>query len=270
MSGTGSGYARATNPQQAFLAALQAQAANKTPASFIIPVLQTDPVEGDPTNLWMRTDGRMRGRYHNGTAWVYIDYPLRGDITAPPAVPAAPAPPPPAPAPKTYQKTWTATWTQTYKGDGGKRTDSRGNNYLVYGRADTYNERNASLIGFDYANIATNLSGSTVKSVHLRMTNVHAYWNSGVEVYFGIHNVTSEPATWPDGSLPRRKIVHHHFGKPQTRTVAMPLEFATRIRNGTGKGIAIEAPSDNKDFYGYAAGAGSGYTPPQLIVTYVK
>lgn len=223
--------------------------------------------------MWMRHDGRLRGRYLNagGTAFVYVDYPLRSDITSPPSVPAAPAPPPKPPAPRTYKTTWTATWTQTYKGDGSKRTDDKGEEMLVYGSSgDSFNGTNRSLIGFNYGSIAATLSGSTVNKVELKLVNIHAYWNSGVEIYFGIHNVTGEPSSWPDDDIPRRRIVHHRFGKPQTRTVPMPLEFATRIRAGTGKGIAIEAPSSSRDFYGYAAGVGSGYAAPQLIVTYAK
>lgn len=260
------------SPEASFTQALDEKFGQQIPRAFVIPVLQTDPLESDPTNLWMRTDGRLRGRYLNsGGTFVYVDYPLRSDITSPPSVPAAPAPPAAPPAPQTYKKTYAATWTQTYKGDGDKRTDDKGNEMLVYGNAgDGYNGTNRSLIGFDYATIASNLSGSTVKKVQLQMTNIHAYWNSGVDIYFGIHNVTSEPTTWPDGSLPRRRIKIHHFGKPQYRQVDMPIEFATRIRDGSGKGIAIEAPSSSRDYYGFAAGVGSGYAPPKLVVTYAK
>lgn len=263
---------RATSPEAEFINAITEEINRSLPRASVIPVMQADPPTEDPTNMWMRPDGRLRGRYWNGSAFVYVDYPMRTDITAPPSVPAAPPPPPKPPAPKSYKKTYTADWTQTYQGDGDKRNDSRGTKYLVYGNGgDSFNGTQRSLIGFDYSTIQSNLSGSTIKKVQLRMTNVHAYWNSGVQIYFGVHNVSSEPSNWPgSGSLPQRRASHHKFGKPQTRTVTLPLKFGQLLRSGSGKGITIEAPSGDRDYYGYAAGVGSGYTPPQLIISYTK
>lgn len=266
-------YIRVTSPEAAIAREVTAIAeAQKLPKPFVIPVLQSDPSTSDPTNLWMTTNGRLRGRYWNGASYTYIDYPLRSDITAPPAVvapPAAPARPSPI---KTYKSTWTATWSQTYQASGAKRTDSKGENFLVYGNSGegSYGTQRA-LVGFDYAAIASALASSTIRSVQLKMTNVHAYWNSGVDVYFGLHNVTSEPSTWPSsGSLVDRKTAHAKFGKPQTKTISLGVSFGNRLRAGQGKGLAIEAPSSSRDYYGFAGGVGSGYTPPQLIITYAK
>lgn len=266
-------YVRLTSPEATIAKAVEAIADERLrPQSFVIPVLQNDPSTSDPTNLWMTTNGRLRGRYWNGSTWVYMDYPLRSDITAPPAVTPPPAPPARPTQIKTYKTTWTATWSQTYKGDGSKRTDSKGENYIVYGNSgDGFNGTQRALVGFDYANILSTLASSTIKSVQLKMTNVHAYWNSGVDVYFGLHNVTSEPSSWPSsGSLVDRKTAHSKFGKPQTKTIELGISFGNRLRAGQAKGLAIEAPSSSRDYYGYAGGVGSGYTPPQLIITYAK
>lgn len=266
-------YTRATSPEAQLSQTIdELVEANTRPTPFVIPVLQADPSTADPTNLWMTTNGRLRGRYWNGSTWVYIDYPLRSDITAPPAVAAPPAPVTKPTPIKTYKTTWTATWSQTYQGDGDKRTDDRGNNYIVYGNSgDSFNGTQRALIGFDYADIQSKLASSTIKSVQLKMTNVHAYWNSGVQVYFGMHNVTSEPASWPSsGSLLHRKQVHFKFGKPETKTVSLGTLFGRELRANNGKGLAVEAPSSSRDYYGYAGGVGSGYTPPQLIITYAK
>jgi hypothetical protein len=62
----------------------------------------------------------------------------------------------------------------------------------------------------------------------------------------------------------------HRFVQAQTRKVAMPLEFATSIRDGSGKGIGLDAPNTSRDFYGYAAGVGSGSPVPVLTVNYSK
>lgn len=265
-------FRRPTSDEAAFIKTILEEVQRRSPRASNIPVLQVDPVETDPTNLWMRNDGRLRGRYWNGASWTYVDYPLRGDITAPPAVPAAPAFPGYPAAPVTYKKTYTATWTQTYKGDGTKRTDTIGEEMVAYGNepGSLYGTQRA-LIGFDYATIAADLASSTIYGVQLELTNIEAYWASGVYIYFGMHNVTAEPATWPaDADLPMRRVANAKWGKPQTRSINLPLLFGQRLRAGTGKGIAVEAPSDSRDYYGYAAGVGSGYNEPKLVINYTK
>lgn len=256
----------AVSPEAQFVRALQ-----ETPVpqrAFVIPNYAADPPEDDPVNLWMRYDGRLRGRFWNGASYTYVDYPMRTDITSPPAVPAYPARPAQPGAPITYSKSYTAQWTQGYRGDNTKRPDSVGDVMLPFGNSGDGNGTQKSLIGFDYATMATDLASSTVKSVQLSMTNIDAYWDSGVTIFFSIHNQTAEPSTWP--ALIQRFVNNRHFAKPERLNIALPIIFATGVRDGTGKGIALEAPSDSPDFYGYAAGVGSGYDPPILTVTYAK
>lgn len=268
---TSNGYRRPNDPIDALrdrIAQMEATIRDlSTPGPFRIPVLPDNPPETDPTNLWLLADGRLRSRYLNstGTAYVYKEYsPIAPTGTTPP-----PTAPPPA-APITYTSSFGAIWSQSYRQSGPARTDD-GTKYLYYGSSgDSFNGRNRSLIGFNYGSIASALDGSTVKSVQLNMTNIHAYWNNGVDIYFGIHNFTSEPSSWAGGGIPRSMITKQHFGKPQNKWITLPIEFATRIRDNTGKGIAIEAPSSSRDYYGFAAGVGSGYATPTLKITYVK
>lgn len=258
-----SGYSPSFDSEARFLEWIDERIRSQAARSFVVPLLDANPPTTDPTNMWVLTDGRLRVRWWDGSAWQVREF-----TPVAPTSPTPPAPPSPGPSPTTRSKIWTATWSQSYRSSGAPRTD-QGTKFMYYGSSgDSFNGRNRSLAGFDYADIVSSLSGSTVKRVQLKMTNIHAYNDSGVDVYFGIHNSTSEPASWP--SIVRSKISKQHFGKPQTRTVDLPLEFATRIRDGSGKGIAIEAPDSAQAHYGYAAGVGSGYTPPQLIVTYVK
>lgn len=243
-----------------------AQAATSMPMR--IPVVSEDPPESDGTNIWMFPDGRIRWRHLNpaGTALVYREI----SSAAPGSDTSATAPAAPPAATMTRQDSWPATWSRSYRQSGAKRTDN-GATHLYYGSSgDAFNGRNQSLAGFDYTAIAAALSGSTINWVHLQMTNDHAWYDSGVQIYFGIHNFSSEPTTWAGGGIPRQRITNHHFGKPQYREVNMPLEFATAIRDGWGKGIALEAPSSSKEFYGYAKGVGSGIAPPTLVINYTK
>lgn len=235
---------------------------------FRVPIVSEDPPEEDPTNMWAFPDGRIRWRHLNtaGTAYVYRE--IASAVVGSGNSATAPAAPPAAIL--TRQDAWPAIWSHSYRGSGAQRTD-QGATHLYYGSSgDSFNGTNRSLIGFNYTAIAAALTGSTVNWVHLQMTNVHAWYDSGVSVYFGIHNFTAKPTTWTGGGIPRQRIVNHRYGKPQFREVNMPLEFATMIRDGTGKGIAIEAPTSSREFYGYAAGVGSGYAVPALIINYTK
>ncbi len=270
MSGT---FRRPTSGEAAFVKTILEEVMRRLPRPNAIPVLQTDPPETDPTNLWMRNDGRLRGRYWNGASYTYIDYPLRSDITAPPSVPAAPAFPGYSAAPTTYKKTYVATWSQSYQASGAKRTDDVGETMLTVGLSPNevpYGVQR-SLIGFDHATIASDLSGSTIYGIQLSLTNTDSWWNSGLYRYFGMHNVSAEPATWPpDSDLPVRRAANGKWGRTQTRSISLPMEFARRLRAGTAKGIALEAPTDSRDYWGYAAGVGSGYTEPSLVINYTK
>lgn len=235
-----------------------------------IPVLAADPPETDPVNWWLLPDGRMRARHLNtsGTAFVYREWvataPGSGSSAAPPAPPAA--------APQTQPELVAgAIWSRSYRQSGNARTDD-GVVRLYYGSSgDGFNGRNRSLIGFDFASIAAALTGSTIISVKMDLYNLHAYNNSGSDIHFGIHNFSSLPGSWGGGGIPRSMIWKQHFGKPQFRqNVPMPLEFAQAIRDGWGKGIALESPSDSRTYYGYAAGVGSGQPLPTLRITYAK
>lgn len=233
-----------------------------------IPVVSVDPPETDATNLWLFPDGRLRGRHLNpaGTAYVYREW----VPTAPGSGSSGTAPAPPATVPVVTTGVWEAIWSQSYRQGGAARTD-QGTVRLYYGSSgDPFNGMNQSLVGFDYAAIAAALSGSTINSVALRLQNLHSWYFSGVNIYFGIHNFTSEPATWAGGGIPRQRIVNHRFTPTQLRTVPMPIEFAQAIRDGWGKGVAIEAPNSSKEFYGYAAGVGSGQSLPALVINYTK
>lgn len=262
----------ATSPEAKFAALLDAKLKELLrPRPFVVPQLSADPPETDPTNLWMRNDGRLRGRYKNsGGTYTYMDYPIRNDITSPPALPANPSPPAPSPAPQTYRTVWTGTWSQTYlAGSGAKRTDVTGETMLVYGKNpdDTLGQQR-SFLGFDYANIVSTLASTTIQSVQLTLTNLGSYWPT-VDVFFGLHNFTAEPTQAYGSDIQLRRSADAVLGIG-TSTVDLPLAFAQALRAGTSKGIAIDAPSDERTFYGYAAGVGSGYTAPQLTVTYAK
>lgn len=257
-----------TTAEGLFAKAIEDKFDQAKPPAFVIPILSADPPETDPTNLWMRWDGRLRGRRWNGASYSYTDYPLRTDITSPPAVPAYPAAPAQPPAPTTYVSTYQATWSQGYQGDDQQRANAVGYLSLPYGNDGTAYGQQKSLIGFDYASIVTDLTGSTVKQVQLTLSNTDSYAPS-VAIYFGLHAETAKPTTWPSSGI-QRFLANDRWVRTETKTINLPLTFATSIRGGTARGISIEAPSASLEGYGIAAGVNSGITPPQLTITYAK
>jgi hypothetical protein len=238
---------------------------------FVIPTLSADPPETDPTNLWMRWDGRLRGRYWNGSGYTYVDYPMRSDITSPPAVPAYPSPPASAAAPQTYVATWTASWSQTYRGDETKRTDTIGENNLAFGSdvGGVYGQQRG-LFGFDYSSIVTALTGSTIQRVELTFTTIDTENLLGADVYVGMHNHTSEPATYNPTTTILRYGATVRAREGMTDTFALPISYGQQFRAGTAKGLVMEALGPESALGGYAAGVGSAYTPPRLTITYAK
>lgn len=258
-----SGYAQPTQPDEAFVHRLIERIGQRLPRPFVVPVLSADPPLTDPTNLWLLRDGRLRSRYQqtDGT-WVTREYaPITPTGTAPPAAPTA------GTAPKTKVGTWNADWSASYVSSGTKRVDA---GRLYYGSNGDSNGMQRSLIGFDEVAIATALAGSTVKSVRLFLTNLNSWYGDGSRIHFGVHDYATEPATWAGSGIPQSMVTSHHFGNPEGKWVTLPLSFATSIRDGTGAGVALESPNSSLEFYGYAAGLGSGFSVPILEVTYVK
>lgn len=269
MSGS---YQKPIDPYQALaqqITDLQAQVRDlQRVRPFVIPVLSADPPTTDPTNIWLFPDGRLRARHLNtaGSAFVTREWvPTTAGASTTGTAAATPVAPP-----VTRMMYASATYTQSYRKSGPARTDGGAINLYAGSSGDSFNGRNRSLIGFDYATIASTLSGAEVQACWLRMVNIHAWYNSGVEVFLGIHNFSAEPSSWAGGSIPRSMMTQIHWNKGEDKTVGIPILFAQSIRDGWGKGIALEAPSDSRSYYGYNAGVGSGYQIPQLIVQYAK
>lgn len=228
-------------------------------APVVLPVLNADPDIDLGANVWLLEDGRLRVRNAAGTIKEYAPVGSPGGSSSGTAKPTPPA------AKKTYVKTWAATWGRSYRQSGAKRTDT---NHLYYGYGDSFNGQGKALIGFDHANITSTLSGATVTKVELFFHQVHAWWNNGGTVRFGIHNNASEPLTY--GSEVRVNLSSAHFGKPEAKWITVSTEFGIRFRNSTGKGVLINQLTNDKAFYGYGAGINDSGQRPQIRITYVK
>lgn len=228
-------------------------------APLRLPVVDADPDSAQNGNVWLMEDGRLRVRNAAGTVKEYAPVGSPGGTTT--TVPK-PAPPP---AKKTYVSTWAATWTQAYKENGSQRTDT---NHLYYGYADSFNGRQKSLIGFNWSAIKTQLTGASISKVEIYFHQIHAWWNWGAYVRFGIHNNNGQPGTY--GGVVRNNVSQVTYGKPQAKWATIATEVGVRFRDGTGRGILIDQLSSDRAFYGAAAGLSDSGSPPYLRFTYVK
>jgi hypothetical protein len=262
------GFNTPASPEEQFgamLRKLQSEVNDIRNSALRVPILEEDPPDTDPTNIWLFPDGRLRMRHRNpaGSAWVIREW----VTTSPGSSTSGTAAAPPAPAPVSRQGIWVANWSASYRQAGPKRTDQPDRVYWG-SSGDSFNGRNRSYIGFDYAAIVAALAGSTITRVRLRLQALHTYWNNGAGIGFGYHNQTAAPGSWA-GTV-ASLVSQQRIGKTQLKDFDLPLVFGTAIRDGVSRGIAVEAPNSSADYYGYAGGVGGGVTVPTLIIDYAK
>lgn len=261
-----------TSPEVEFsryLQQLEARIANLETKAPNFPVLEVDPPDSSNINWWMFPDGRIRTRFRSNSVepvtYTIMEY-APVSTPGPPNNTVSPLPDQPVP-PISRVSTYEAVWSAGYKQDASLRSDIP--EYLPFGY-NSQSGRNRSLIGFDYAQIQTDLSGSTVTNISLRLQMLNVMSSRDVQVGIGIHNSSVMPSTWPVGTLPKSQLVIGTFYQNQYSEIDLTLEFVDFFRAGTGKGIALEAPNDSVSYSGLAAGVGAPYFSPELIVEYVK
>jgi hypothetical protein len=169
-----------------------------------------------------------------------------------------------------YTKTYSATWCGRYQG-GGTRISS--NSDIYQGQYDGTNGNQKSLIGFDYATIASDLSGSTIVAIKMKLKNKHWYYAAGGEIIIGTHNsaVSSAPTTWPGSGITTDRNRFGEWPRSATWLVELGDDIGEDFRDGTVKGMIIgPGLSTSKDYYGFFAGSNDSLAKPQLEITYVK
>ena len=235
-----------------------------------IPTLSSDPSASSGINLWLTTGGELRARLANGTVQRFAPVTTTTSSSSTPPPPTTTAPKPPVYVPKTRVVVSTANWSATYRQNGTKRTE---NNHMYYGRVEGFNGIQRSLAGFP-SSLQTTLSGNRgIQKVELYVYNLHAWFNSGVDLSIYGHGYDSEPASSPGvGTL----IGTYRFPKVGVRSAAtggwfpVPVSVGQRLASGYYKGISFYRNSSSVSYYGYARGVSDGGYPPRVRVTYVK
>lgn len=228
-----------------------------------IPFVDTDP-DAAYGNVWAMNDNRIRLRKPDGTIREIVTTAPAGSTTAV-ALPTPPA------QPKTYQTIWNAAWSQTYQGGGGQRSE----NLLHVGYSDSYNGRQVSLVGWPYAAVATALSGARITAVEIYLYATHCWWNSGSTVSVSSQINTGAPGTLTGINTGVLTNVHvkgsDQGGEPDgNRWKRVSTNFGAYLRDGTSRGVALSAISNNPSYYSTLGGVSSGAPAPRLRITYVK
>lgn len=166
---------------------------------------------------------------------------------------------------QTYTKTYSANESASYQQDG----SNRGVSSCYQGRYSATNGNQFSMIGFDDAQIRSDLSGSTITKVELYLNNNHFYSNSGGNAVIGTHNQTTLSGTHSSSQI-NDNLQQTHFDYGQAKWITIPNSIGNALRDNTAKGIALgPGPTTSQSYYGYFAGNGES-GEPQLRITYTK
>jgi hypothetical protein len=175
---------------------------------------------------------------------------------------------PPAPVTRTYTKAYSATWSRTYDGDLTTTWDDSKYCYQGYYSSDRGNTR--SLVGFDYAQIAADLSGATINSCKLTVRGAHAYYNSGYTLEWGTHNYTAKPGSWNSANVHENRGSLAGLAAGETATINLGTAIGGEFKSQTSRGISFgPGPSTSLTYYGYLYGYGLS-NRPILTINYTK
>lgn len=244
------------------IAQLQKSIVDLSTKPLLIPILDADPGTGYAGNCWVYPDGRLVVRMKDGSLQQF------SSVAAAAAAGSNPAP---VAQPITRTDSWTAQWGQQYRASGGYTGSD--NSHIGQGSSggDSYNGRQRSLIGFDYASIQSALSGASISGCRLWIYNLRTWYYNGATYWAGSHSNATKPTTW-GGTVGRDFITSFRVPRTGAAWYSISTEFGAALRDGNAKGITLQAPNDDRTYYGYAAG-GPG-TPssqmPVLQITYVK
>jgi hypothetical protein len=244
------------------LANMQAQLTALNAAGVHIPVVDADPDASQySSNVWMFDDGRLRIRKSDGTVVQLATAASTGSTSG-----VTPTPPPAAP--RTFQTVYSATFSQTYQGSGSQRNEDK----LHVGYSDSYNGRQTSIVGFNQAAIASDLTGAAVHAVELYLYCTHCWWNSGAQVYVGGNTSSSAPGSLGGIVFSGTSIIGVKGADQRAAQGYHPIStaFGGWLRSGAIHSITLQAPNNNQSYYSIHGGVGSGLPVPALRITYVK
>lgn len=171
-------------------------------------------------------------------------------------------------ATNTYTKTFSATGSYSYHGSTDGATLRATNGDIWQGKATgTTTGSQFGFATFNYTAIADALSGATINSVKLKMTNLHTWYSTGAYLMVGYTTYSGAyGSTFTPGSGTHFNQLIIPFKEGETLTVDITgYDIGTAFQSGGATALAFGNDSTTLlDYYGYW----SGDTNPELIFNY--
>jgi hypothetical protein len=172
---------------------------------------------------------------------------------------------------KNHTNSYLATASYSYQGSDGvspnARINSGGSMYQGGDQLDTGTGHAKTWIVFNYSQIASDLSGATINSIRLMISNARTWFASGMTIALGWDTKTVWPATLADPSGGSIDIFEFAIKQGQSLNQLLPNAFATAFKSSSATSLVLYTPSNALSYYGYLSGA-SQFAPPELIINY--
>lgn len=178
----------------------------------------------------------------------------------------------PTTPPQQYTKTYSAVWSASYDSGGSRVAIDGEDQRQGYYSSSQGNQK--SLIGFDYSQIASDLSGATIQKCEVYLYFNHWYFFDGGTAIIGTHSSTNTsdngPTTYPSGSVNTGRKTVANWGRNVGKWVDLGTTIGNEFKSGTSKGIAMGPGTSNDPLY-YGKYDGDNMThEPKLRITYTK
>ena len=205
---------------------------------YITTFVTLDTLAGDASLQWVSGDMWIEdiGAGYSSTS----GYHLGGA--------AGTVPEPPPSTPTRYTRTYTHDWHRTWDGNGATPSAVQGAAY--HGRSPHYLSAGIYRSKVGIKSMTSDLSGSTIKRVRVRVKMLHSHGSSGGTVVVGVHNNTSRPSTFATGTN-TYGVVSSHFSRGQEKWVDIPSNQWSKLISGSFRGVSFYINSTNSSYYCY-------------------
>lgn len=166
---------------------------------------------------------------------------------------------------RSYKCKWSQSYLQNlHQTNGGSST------FAYQGNVGGSIGNRFSMLGFDWAQIQTDLSGKIIVSCSLTLYFQH-WWNNSGTALIGTTNstATSAPTLYPSGTITGGRVNIANWPRLGLKTINLGITIGQEFQGGLTTGLILGSPgvNTNKLYYGYASGFGATHPPVLTIVS---
>lgn len=155
-----------------------------------------------------------------------------------------------------FSKSYAASDYMSYFGsDATGYPNAQRGNYPLYQGGETasggsFNGTQKSLYNFPYSQMQSDLSGVSISSVSLTLSNIHSWYDSGLNVILGYSGQTAIPSSYAASDVTSVKTFSMAEGA--TKTESLPVSLGNAFKSGAAKSLVLGPGSAyNLGNYGY-------------------